>query len=184
MSMMERKVGGAAGGGGVMAATSSGSVVPELAVREGDDFYMHGSNMKHSLSTPSGVDGTPSTPRHRGGKKITVRIQMLDDTVTIFQVQVSKFFLLLFCILYVNVIYILFLTILKIQEEQKQMSTQERKIHKNAFENNVCIINVVFLLKILPKDMKYYFVYTKELESIKCEKLLVKEMYLKKATNY
>lgn len=32
--------------------------------------------------------------------------------------------------------------------------------------------------------MKYYFVYTKELESIKCEKFLVKEMYLKKSTNY
>uniref|UniRef100_A0A1A9ZZX4 FERM domain-containing protein n=1 Tax=Glossina pallidipes TaxID=7398 RepID=A0A1A9ZZX4_GLOPL len=43
--------------------------------------------MTHSLSTPSGVDGTPSTPRHRGGKKLTVRIQMLDDTVTMFQVQ-------------------------------------------------------------------------------------------------
>lgn len=32
--------------------------------------------------------------------------------------------------------------------------------------------------------MKYYFEYTKELESIKCEKFLDKEMYLKKATNY
>ena len=85
MSMMERKVGGGGSGGGAGAVG-----IPELAVREGDDFYMHGSNMKHSLSTPSGVDGTPSTPRHRGGKKITVRIQMLDDTVTIFQVQVSE----------------------------------------------------------------------------------------------
>lgn len=47
--------------------------------------------MTHSLSTPSGVDGTPSTPRHRGGKKLTVRIQMLDDTVTMFQVQVNSF---------------------------------------------------------------------------------------------
>ncbi|XP_065364796.1 FERM, ARHGEF and pleckstrin domain-containing protein 2 isoform X1 [Calliphora vicina] len=88
MSMMERKVGGGGPSGGGGNASSGGVVVvPELAVREGDDFYMHGSNMKHSLSTPSGVDGTPSTPRHRGGKKITVRIQMLDDTVTIFQVQ-------------------------------------------------------------------------------------------------
>ncbi|XP_004529222.1 FERM, ARHGEF and pleckstrin domain-containing protein 2 isoform X2 [Ceratitis capitata] len=46
-----------------------------------------GGRMTHSLSTPSGVDGTPSTPRHRGGKKLTVRIQMLDDSVTMFQVQ-------------------------------------------------------------------------------------------------
>lgn len=86
--MMERKVG--RDGGGRDAGGGGGGPAPELAVREGDDFYVHGgSNMKHSLSTPSGVDGTPSTPRHRGGKKITVRIQMLDDTVTIFQVQVS-----------------------------------------------------------------------------------------------
>lgn len=92
MSMMERKVGGGGPSGGGNASSGGVVTVPELAVREGDDFYMHGSNMKHSLSTPSGVDGTPSTPRHRGGKKITVRIQMLDDTVTIFQVQVSFFF--------------------------------------------------------------------------------------------
>lgn len=45
-----------------------------------------GSRMTHSLSTPSGVDGTPSTP-HRGGKKLAIRIQMLDDSVTMFQVQ-------------------------------------------------------------------------------------------------
>lgn len=48
-----------------------------------------GGRMTHSLSTPSGVDGTPSTPHHRGGKKLAVRIQMLDDSVTMFQVQVS-----------------------------------------------------------------------------------------------
>ncbi len=53
-----------------------------------------GSRMTHSLSTPSGVDGTPSTPHHRGGKKLAIRIQMLDDSVTMFQVQVS---LSLFC---------------------------------------------------------------------------------------
>ncbi|XP_059219695.1 FERM, ARHGEF and pleckstrin domain-containing protein 1 isoform X2 [Stomoxys calcitrans] len=78
MSLVERsKVGG--GGGGVELGGG----------RDTDECYMvgGGSNMKHSLSTPSGVDGTPSTPRHRGGKKLTVRIQMLDDTVTIFQVQ-------------------------------------------------------------------------------------------------
>lgn len=45
--------------------------------------------MTHSLSTPSGVDGSQSTPRHRGGKKLTVRVQMLDDSITMFQVQVN-----------------------------------------------------------------------------------------------
>lgn len=50
-----------------------------------------GGRMTHSLSTPSGVDGTPSTQHHRGGKKLTVRVQMLDDSITMFQVQVSRF---------------------------------------------------------------------------------------------
>ncbi|XP_067644268.1 FERM, ARHGEF and pleckstrin domain-containing protein 1 isoform X3 [Eurosta solidaginis] len=63
--------GGGGGGGGVEAGIGG----------------MPGGRMTHSLSTPSGVDGTPSTPRHRGGKKLTVRIQMLDDSVTMFQVQ-------------------------------------------------------------------------------------------------
>lgn len=57
--------------------------------------------MTHSLSTPSGVDGSPSTPQHRGsggggGKKLTVRIQMLDDSVTIFQVLVR--FIAFYCL--------------------------------------------------------------------------------------
>lgn len=52
-----------------------------------------GGRMTHSLSTPSGVDGTPSTQHHRGGKKLTVRVQMLDDSITMFQVQVRVFFL-------------------------------------------------------------------------------------------
>ena len=68
-------VGGGVGGGG--GPTAPGTVP--------------GGRMTHSLSTPSGVDGTPSTPRHRGGKKLAVRIQMLDDSVTMFQVQVSSF---------------------------------------------------------------------------------------------
>lgn len=53
--------------------------------------------MHHSLSTPAGVDsgggattGVPSTPK-KGGKMLAIRVQMLDDTVTIFQVQVRKF---------------------------------------------------------------------------------------------
>lgn len=45
--------------------------------------------MTHSLSTPSGVDGTASTAS-RSGKKLAIRVQMLDDSVTLFQVQVSK----------------------------------------------------------------------------------------------
>lgn len=52
---------------------------------------LSGGRMTHSLSTPSGVDGTPSTQHHRGGKKLTVRVQMLDDSITMFQVQVSRF---------------------------------------------------------------------------------------------
>lgn len=55
----------------------------------GGNATIPGGRMTHSLSTPSGVDGTPSTPHHRGGKKLAVRIQMLDDSVTMFQVQVS-----------------------------------------------------------------------------------------------
>lgn len=48
-----------------------------------------GSRMTHSLSTPSGVDGTPAAVS-RGGKKLAIRIQMLDDSVTLFQVQVRN----------------------------------------------------------------------------------------------
>lgn len=51
-----------------------------------------GSRMTHSLSTPSGVDGTSSSAVSRGGKKLAVRVQMLDDSVTLFQVQVSAVF--------------------------------------------------------------------------------------------
>lgn len=51
---------------------------------------MTSSRMTHSLSTPSGVDGSTSNSHHsRGGKKLAVRIQMLDDSMTMFQVQVS-----------------------------------------------------------------------------------------------
>ncbi|XP_070498846.1 FERM, ARHGEF and pleckstrin domain-containing protein 2-like [Chironomus tepperi] len=46
------------------------------------------SRMTHSLSTPSGVDGSASTNHTRGGgKKLAVRVQMLDDSMTLFQVQ-------------------------------------------------------------------------------------------------
>lgn len=50
--------------------------------------------MHHSHSTPAGVDGgartPPATPK-KGGKMLAIRVQMLDDTVTIFQVQVNYF---------------------------------------------------------------------------------------------
>ncbi|XP_055607522.1 FERM, ARHGEF and pleckstrin domain-containing protein 1-like isoform X2 [Uranotaenia lowii] len=48
---------------------------------------LSGTRMIHSLSTPSGVDGSLTASHSRGGKKLAVRIQMLDDTVTMFQVQ-------------------------------------------------------------------------------------------------
>ena len=50
-----------------------------------------GSKMPHSHSTPAGVDGgsrTPPTTPRKAGKMLAVRIQMLDDTITMFQVQV------------------------------------------------------------------------------------------------
>lgn len=50
-----------------------------------------GSKMPHSHSTPAGVDGgsrTPPTTPRKAGKMLAVRVQMLDDTITMFQVQV------------------------------------------------------------------------------------------------
>lgn len=54
------------------------------------------SKLPHSQSTPVGVDGgvvgcsrTPPTTPKKGGKMLAVRVQMLDDSITIFQVQVS-----------------------------------------------------------------------------------------------
>lgn len=51
--------------------------------------------MHHSQSTPAGVDGgartPPATPK-KGGKMLAIRVQMLDDTITIFQVQVRYSF--------------------------------------------------------------------------------------------
>uniref|UniRef100_A0A1B0BP69 Uncharacterized protein n=1 Tax=Glossina palpalis gambiensis TaxID=67801 RepID=A0A1B0BP69_9MUSC len=83
-------MGTATRGGGVAAIDhSSGGGVGGSGAGGGAGGLPGAGRMTHSLSTPSGVDGTPSTPRHRGGKKLTVRIQMLDDTVTMFQVQYS-----------------------------------------------------------------------------------------------
>lgn len=52
--------------------------------------------MHHSASTPAGVDGAgaggartpPLTPK-KGGKMLAIRVQMLDDTISMFQIQVS-----------------------------------------------------------------------------------------------
>ncbi|XP_030562571.1 FERM, ARHGEF and pleckstrin domain-containing protein 1 isoform X1 [Drosophila novamexicana] len=84
MGTVTRSAGGGAGGGGSRHYDLSGGGGGGGGSGPG---VVAGGRMTHSLSTPSGVDGTPSTPRHRGGKKLTVRIQMLDDTVTMFQVQ-------------------------------------------------------------------------------------------------
>ncbi|CAK1600266.1 unnamed protein product, partial [Parnassius mnemosyne] len=48
--------------------------------------------MHHSASTPAGVDGAggartpPATPK-KGGKMLAVRVHMLDDTISMFQIQ-------------------------------------------------------------------------------------------------
>ncbi|KAL1400301.1 hypothetical protein pipiens_007552 [Culex pipiens pipiens] len=70
--------GGGGGGGGGRGDESSGMGT------------LSGTRMIHSLSTPSGVDGSISASQSRGGKKLAVRIQMLDDSVTMFQVQSEK----------------------------------------------------------------------------------------------
>lgn len=48
--------------------------------------------MHHSHSTPAGVDGgirtPPATPK-KGSKMLAIRVQMLDDLTTMFQVQVG-----------------------------------------------------------------------------------------------
>lgn len=61
-----------------------------------ESLSMKGTKMPHSHSTPAGVDGgsrtPPATPR-KAGKMLAVRVQMLDDTITMFQVQVREAFL-------------------------------------------------------------------------------------------
>ena len=61
------------------------------------------SRMTHSLSTPSGVDGSASTNSRGGGKKLAVRVQMLDDSMTLFQVQVCRFVFGYFLILFFTI---------------------------------------------------------------------------------
>ncbi|XP_061382707.1 FERM, ARHGEF and pleckstrin domain-containing protein 1 isoform X3 [Danaus plexippus] len=52
-------------------------------------WHMPG-RMHHSASTPAGVDGgartPPATPK-KGGKMLAVRVQMLDDSISMFQIQ-------------------------------------------------------------------------------------------------
>lgn len=62
-------------------------------MNDNGNFGMISSKMPHSHSTPAGVDGgsrTPPTTPRKAGKMLAVRVQMLDDTITMFQVQVKK----------------------------------------------------------------------------------------------
>ncbi|XP_049801238.1 FERM, ARHGEF and pleckstrin domain-containing protein 1 [Schistocerca nitens] len=73
------------GGGG---GSCDGGVGVGLGVSGGG---VGGAKLPHSHSTPAGVDGggsrtPPATPK-KAGKMLAVRVQMLDDTVTMFQVQ-------------------------------------------------------------------------------------------------
>jgi len=47
--------------------------------------------LSHSHSQPGGMDRTPPGTPRKGGKMLAVRVQMLDDSVTLFQVQVCLF---------------------------------------------------------------------------------------------
>ncbi|KAL0281565.1 UNVERIFIED_CONTAM: hypothetical protein PYX00_002513 [Menopon gallinae] len=48
---------------------------------------MEGGKLVHSHSQPGGMDRTPPGTPKKGGKMLAVRVQMLDDSITIFQVQ-------------------------------------------------------------------------------------------------
>lgn len=65
--------------------------------------------MTHSLSTPSGVDGA-TLVNIGGGKKLAVRVQMLDDSMTMFQVQVRISSLLLYASCWSNFTLVKYLT--------------------------------------------------------------------------
>lgn len=53
---------------------------------------MEGGKLVHSHSQPGGMDRTPPGTPKKGGKMLAVRVQMLDDSITMFQVQVSSLF--------------------------------------------------------------------------------------------
>lgn len=71
--------------------------------------------LAHAQSTPAGVDGSgtsasktpPATPK-RTGKMIGVRVQMLDDSITIFQVQVCTFLGIFFYFTKTNDAFVVF----------------------------------------------------------------------------
>ena len=68
-------------------------------MNEIDGYGMSGvaTKMPHSHSTPAGVDGgsrTPPTTPRKAGKMLAFRVQMLDDSITMFQVQVGALLLL------------------------------------------------------------------------------------------
>lgn len=76
-------------GGSSGQLSSVGSGGDGVTLRDGGGTA--GGGMHHSVSTPAGVDGaarsTPPTTPKKGGKMLAIRVQMLDDTITIFQVQ-------------------------------------------------------------------------------------------------
>ena len=49
---------------------------------------MDSGKITHSQSQPGGIDRTPPGTPKKGGKMLAIRVQMLDDTVTLFQIQV------------------------------------------------------------------------------------------------
>lgn len=77
-----------------------------------DGFGMKGagSKMPHSHSTPAGVDGgsrTPPTTPRKAGKMLAVRVQMLDDSITMFQVQVKYAFICVYiCLVTARAVHI------------------------------------------------------------------------------
>lgn len=45
--------------------------------------------LSHSHSQPGGMDRTPPGTPRKGGKMLSIRVQMLDDSISLFQVQVK-----------------------------------------------------------------------------------------------
>lgn len=73
-----------------MELTSNRGSLGQLSSSHSEDNAVVLGVMHHSLSTPAGVDSgarTPPTTPKKWGKLLAFRVQMLDDTITIFQVQ-------------------------------------------------------------------------------------------------
>ncbi|EEB10924.1 FERM, RhoGEF and pleckstrin domain-containing protein, putative [Pediculus humanus corporis] len=57
---------------------------------------MDSGKITHSQSQPGGIDRTPPGTPKKGGKMLAIRVQMLDDTVTLFQIQAKALARVLF----------------------------------------------------------------------------------------